>query len=68
MKFEKIGANLYEYLKKNFIKSVEFLDDNIEIFIKHNHFFLNQILYGFNLKSYRFTKYISQKKDENVNI
>jgi leucyl aminopeptidase len=68
LEYEKIGANLYDYLKKNHISSIKFLEENAEIFLKYNKYFLNQILYGINLKSYNFTKYKTQKKDVKINI
>jgi leucyl aminopeptidase len=68
LEYEKIGANLYDYLKKNNIVSVKFLDLNLGIFLNYNNYFLNQILYGMNLKSYNFTKYITQKINKKINI
>jgi leucyl aminopeptidase len=68
LEYEKIGANLYDYLKKNYIDSVKFLDENVEIILNYNQYFLNQILYGFNLKSYKFTKYLTQNKDVKINF
>jgi leucyl aminopeptidase len=65
LEYEKIGANLYNYFKKNSILSIQILDENAEFFLNHNKFFLNQILYGFNLKSYKFTKYVSKNKNKN---
>jgi leucyl aminopeptidase len=68
LEYEKIGANLYDYLKKNHINNFKFLDENVEKFLKYNKYFLNQILFGINLKSYNFTKYITQKTDTKINI
>jgi leucyl aminopeptidase len=65
---ERIGADLYNYLQKNIISNVQILDENIEIFIKKNQLLLNQLIYGFNLKSYQFTKYKSEKKNQVFNI
>jgi leucyl aminopeptidase len=68
LKNEKAGANLFEFLKKNLIRKTQVLDNNVENILKYNQFFLNEFMYGFNLKSYEFTKYKSQKKKEIVKI
>jgi len=65
---EKIGANLYDYFQKNIISNIQILDENIKIFLKKNQLFLNQLIYGFNIKSYQFTKYKSETKNQVFNF
>ena len=58
---EKNGAEFFEILKSNYINDINILEKNINI--KRN--FINEFLFGFNLKSYNFNKYktnISKKK------
>ena len=58
---EKNGAEFFEILKTNYINDINILEKNINI--KKN--FINEFLFGLNLKSYNFNKYktnISKKK------
>ena len=41
---EKLGADLYQFLKENFIKNINFLEENImELILKNNLFFMCNI-------------------------
>ena len=61
---EKIGAEFYNFVKKNSLYSVTIFDINFYNFNKKNKFFLEEFLHGATLKSYEFKKYITKKKDK----
>ena len=58
---EKIGAEFYNFVKKNSLYSVTIFDINFYNFNKQNKFFLEEFLHGATLKSYESKKYITKK-------
>ena len=65
---EKLGANFYDYLKKNEIENLNLLGSNFSS-IK-NKIILNEFLHGAELKAYEFNLYKTKKntKETNINI
>ena len=61
---ENLGANFYDYFKKN--KNDEFHIHSDSISLKKN--FLGYFLHGLKLKSYNFSKYKSKKTDKKILI
>ena len=59
---EKIGAEFFNFIEKNFINYLTFLETNIEAASKKKKFFFDEFLHGAQLKSYTFTKYKTSKK------
>ena len=59
---EKLGARFHEYIDKELILNLIFLDKNINLFVKKNKYFLDEFFHGVKLKEYRFNKYKSKKK------
>ena len=57
---EKLGANFYDYLKKNEIENLNLLGSNFSS-IK-NKIILNEFLHGAELKAYEFNLYKTKKK------
>ena len=54
---EKKGALLYEFLKKQSITEISFIENNIKEFSKENKNFFDELILGAQLKSYSFEKY-----------
>jgi leucyl aminopeptidase len=54
---EIIGSKLFEFLKNNFIKKINIIDENLKDFLEFNGDLLNDLLFGLELKSYEFNKY-----------
>ncbi|MDC1170586.1 hypothetical protein OAT35_04350, partial [Candidatus Pelagibacter sp.] len=54
---EKLGANFFDFIKKNFLYDLKFLEKNIEEFFKKDKLFLSAFIHGFKVKSYIFKKY-----------
>ena len=65
---EKIGAEFFNFIKKNLINYLTFLETNIEKVSNNSKFFFDEFLHGTQLKSYTFTKYKTSKKKENFEI
>jgi leucyl aminopeptidase len=65
---EKIGAKLFDFLKKNKLNNIKFLKDNILEANSKYEFFLNKLLHGLKLKSYLFDKYITIQKKHKIII
>jgi len=63
--FEKLGANLYSFIKTNKIDKVNLYADTIKSFklYKKNTELILRFIHGFSLKSYSFNKYKTQNKD-----
>jgi len=62
---ENLGAEFYDFIKKNNFKDVFLSVDNTNQLIKN---FVNNFLHGLNLKSYEFNLYKSKKENEIINI
>ncbi len=63
MEYEKLGAQFYDFLKKN-----EIYDININIPKKIKSIFISSFIHGAELKSYEFDLYKSKKNKKNINI
>ncbi|MDC3036290.1 leucyl aminopeptidase [Candidatus Pelagibacter sp.] len=61
---EKKGALLYEFLKKQSITEISFIENNIKEFSKENKNFFDELILGAQLKSYSFEKYKTKSKDK----
>ena len=68
LKNEKIGAKLYDFLKKNHINELNVLERNIDTICNKNKIFLNDVLLGFKIKSYNFNKYKTNTKNKLITI
>jgi leucyl aminopeptidase len=64
---EKLGANFFDFIKKNFLYDLKFLEKNIEEFFTKNKLFLSAFIHGFKVKSYIFKKY-KTKLDNKIYI
>jgi len=64
---EKLGANFFDFIKKNFLYDLKFLEKNIEEFFKKDKLFLSAFIHGFKVKSYFFKKY-KTKLDNKIYI
>jgi leucyl aminopeptidase len=64
---EKLGANFFDFIKKNFLYDLKFLEKNIEEFFKKDKLFLSAFIHGFKVKSYIFKKY-KTKLDNKIYI
>ena len=64
--FEKKGAKLYEFLKKENLAKIHIFGDTIEN--SNNIKCLHELIHGMKLKSYSFDKYLTKKNSENINI
>ena len=58
--YEKNGAKLYEFLKKENLKKIYIYGDTIEN--SNNIKCLHELIHGMKLKSYTFDKYLTKKK------
>ena len=67
---EKIGAEFYNFIKKNSLYRAVIIDNNFNNFNKNNKNFLNEFIHGAKLKSYDFKKYITKniKKKFEIDI
>jgi leucyl aminopeptidase len=65
---EKNGAILLNVLKKNYINEVNFLENNVNFFLKKNKNFICDFLLGLNLKSYEFIKYKTKVNLKKISI
>jgi leucyl aminopeptidase len=61
--FEKLGSKFYDYIKSQLIKKANFNEKNLKKLLDLNKNFLGSFFHGFNLKSYKFDKYLSKKED-----
>ena len=66
LKNEKIGAELYNFIKSNFIYDITFLESNILETNSKNKFFFDEFIHGFQLKSYSFEKYKTKKSNKDL--
>ena len=64
---EKLGAQLFDFLKLNSITDLTFIDKN---FMNKNlsETFVDELFHGMELKSYEFRKYKSEKKNKEIKL
>ena len=63
---EKLGAELYDFIKINKIKNLVINSNSLSS--KHGKDFIDIFLHGLKLKSYEFLKYKTKKKTTDVNV
>ena len=62
---QELGAEFYSYAKKfNNVKKLDFYFDNLDLDKQDSAKFFSEFIFGFNLKSYSFTKYKTQEKEK----
>ena len=64
--YEKDGAKLYEFFKKENLNKIHIFGDTIEDM--NNKKCLLEIIHGMKLKSYTFDKYLTKKKPEDIKL
>ena len=64
--YEKDGAKLYEFFKKENLNKIHIFGDTIEDM--NNKKCLLEIIHGMKLKSYTFDKYLTKKKSEDIKL
>ena len=64
--FEKNGAKLYEFFKKENLYNIHIFGDTIEA--QNNIKCLHELVHGMKLKSYSFDKYLTKKNSEIINL
>ena len=64
--FEKSGAKLYEFFKKENLNKVHLFGDTIENSEVNKS--LHELVHGMRLKSYSFNKYLAKKNSEILNL
>ena len=64
--FEKSGAKLYEFFKKENLNKVHLFGDTIENSEVNKS--LHELVHGMKLKSYSFSKYLTKKNSEILNL
>ena len=64
--FEKSGAKLYEFFKKENLNKVHLFGDTIENSEVNKS--LHELVHGMKLKSYSFNKYLTKKNSEILNL
>ena len=64
--FEKNGAQIYEFLKKESLFNIHIFAETIESVNKSNS--LHELVHGMRLKSYSFDKYKSKKNSITLNV
>ena len=64
--YEKNGAKLYEFLKKENLNKIYIYGDTIENL--NNVKCLHELIHGMKLKSYTFDKYLTKKNSEIINV
>ena len=60
LEFEKLGAEFFDYLKKNQINDIHIMSPKLRRF-KNNNLFLTSFIHGSQLKSYEFVLYKTKK-------
>ena len=65
---EKLGADFFDFLKKNYIDSVLFNTENAQSIKKNNSLFFNEFIHGIELKSYSFDKYKKDKQNNKLEL
>ena len=64
--YEKDGAKLYEFFKKENLNKIHIFGDTIEDM--NNNKCLLEVIHGMKLKSYTFDKYLTKKKPEDIKL
>ena len=64
--YEKDGAKLYEFFKRENLNKIHIFGDTIEN--TNNNRCLLEIIHGMKLKSYAFDKYLTKKKSEYIKL
>ncbi len=64
--YEKDGAKLYEFFKKENLNKIHIFGDTIEDM--NNNKCLLEVIHGMKLKSYTFDKYLTKKKSEDIKL
>ena len=64
--YEKDGAKLYEFFKKENLNKIHIFGDTIEN--KNTIKCLHELIHGMKLKSYSFSKYLTKKNSEILNL
>ena len=65
---EKKGAELFSFIKSNYILDLALFEQNIYGNYLQNKNFLDEFIHGINLKSYKFNKYKSKDDNQNYKI
>ena len=65
---EKLGADFFEFLKKNQIEEISFTSKNIKLTNKEKNLFFYEFFHGIKLKSYSFDKYKKIKQEFKLQI
>ena len=65
LEFEKLGAEFFDYLKKNQINDIHIISPKLRRF-KNNSLFLSSFIHGSQLKSYEFVLYKTKKSSKNI--
>ena len=65
---EKIGAGLFEFVKKNQILKISFLSTNIAEYQKANKNFFEEFILGMYMKSYEFDLYKTKKNTKILSV
>ena len=64
--YEKDGAKLYEFFKRENLNKIHIFGDTIEDM--NNNKCLLEVIHGMKLKSYTFDKYLTKKKPEDIKL
>ncbi len=64
--YERDGAKLYEFFKKENLNKIHIFGDTIEDM--NNNKCLLEVIHGMKLKSYTFDKYLTKKKSEDIKL
>jgi leucyl aminopeptidase len=65
---EKMGALIFDCLKKNYVDKISFVYHNLSSYIHGDKFFLNSIVFGATIRSYKFDKYKTNSKSNKINF
>ena len=68
LSYEKLGSELYDFLKEKKFKDYYFLEQNLKTVTEVGDNILDLVLHGLNLKSYVFDKYKTIKKTKPITI
>ena len=68
LSYEKLGSELYDFLKEKKFKDYYFMEQNLKTVIEAGDNILDLVLHGFNLKSYVFDKYKTAKRIKPITI
>ena len=65
---EKLGADFFDFLKRNYIDSLLFNTENVQNIKKKSSLFFNEFIHGIELKSYFFDKYKKNKDNSKLEL